>query len=151
MPIRPELRWFYPIDWPELSRAIRFGRAKGRCETCRRPHGQTVSCLADGRWRDDETGRWRDGEGRRCATPSPDALAQARSTRVVLAAAHLDHDPANNHARNLRSLCQRCHMLHDRPHHLAQRWITYRLRWALGALFTGAYRSGSRPTGRRDP
>ena len=32
MPIRPELRWFYPIDWPELSRAIRFGRAGGRCE-----------------------------------------------------------------------------------------------------------------------
>jgi hypothetical protein len=25
--------------------------------------------------------------------------------------------------KNLRALCQRCHMLHDRPHHLAQRWI----------------------------
>jgi hypothetical protein len=27
--------------------------------------------------------------------------------------------------KNLSALCQRCHMLHDRPHHLAQRWITY--------------------------
>ena len=40
MPIRREYRWFYPIDWPQLSAAIRFGRAKGRCEHCRRPHGR---------------------------------------------------------------------------------------------------------------
>ena len=42
MPIRPSQRWFYPIDWAELSAAIRFGRARGRCERCGRPHGQTV-------------------------------------------------------------------------------------------------------------
>jgi hypothetical protein len=29
MPIRREYRWFYPIDWPQLSAAMRFGRAKG--------------------------------------------------------------------------------------------------------------------------
>jgi hypothetical protein len=32
-------------------------------------------------------------------------------------------------------------MLHDRPYHLAQRWLTYRLRQALGDLFTGPYRA----------
>jgi hypothetical protein len=142
MPIRPELRWFYPIDWPELSRAIRFGRARGRCEACGRPHGQSVCCLPDGRWLDAPAGHWRNGNGRRCARPSPAELATQRTTRVVLAAAHLDHDPAHNHLRNLKSLCQRCHMLHDRPHHLAQRFITYRLRMALGDLFTGPYRRG---------
>lgn len=31
MPIRPENRWLYPIDWPQLSDMIRFGRAKGCC------------------------------------------------------------------------------------------------------------------------
>ena len=62
-----------------------------------------------------------------------------RQTRVVLAAAHLDHDPGNNRLRNLRSLCQRCHMIHDRPHHLARRRITYLLRRALGDLFLGPY------------
>ena len=62
-----------------------------------------------------------------------------RTTRVVLAAAHLDSDPTNNRLANLRSLCQRCHMLHDQPHHLAQRWITYRRRYALGDLFLGSY------------
>jgi hypothetical protein len=30
-------------------------------------------------------------------------------------------------------------MLHDRPHHLAQRWITYRRRSAVGDLFLGPY------------
>ena len=50
MPIRRELRGFYPIDWKELSRVIRFERAKGRCEHCRRPHGRDVWHLGDGRW-----------------------------------------------------------------------------------------------------
>ncbi|HWL81203.1 MAG TPA: hypothetical protein VNR89_09630 [Roseomonas sp.] len=139
MPIRPELRWLYPIDWAQLSHAIRFGRAGGRCEQCRRPHGIVIQCLPDGRWREGEDGRWRDGEGRRCAAATPEELAALRHSRVVLAAAHLDHDPTNNHPRNLRSLCQRCHMLHDRPYHLAQRRLTYRRRWALGDLFTGPY------------
>jgi hypothetical protein len=76
--------------------------------------------------------------------------SQMRQTRVILAAAHLDHDPGNNRLRNLKSLCQRCHMIHDRPHHLAQRRITYLLRRALGDLFLGPYFalsgfSGTRP------
>jgi hypothetical protein len=41
--------------------------------------------------------------------------------------------------KNLRALCQRCHMLQDRPHHMAQRWITYRRRLAFGDLFLGPY------------
>ena len=39
MPIRPEQRWFYPIDWHQLSETIRFQRTKGRCVQCGRPHG----------------------------------------------------------------------------------------------------------------
>jgi len=30
MPIRPEFRYLYPIDWPQLSAAIRFKRAAAR-------------------------------------------------------------------------------------------------------------------------
>ena len=62
-----------------------------------------------------------------------------RKTRVVLAAAHLDSDPTDYRLKNLRALCQRCHMLQDRPHHLGQRWITYRRRLAVGDLFLGPY------------
>jgi hypothetical protein len=52
MPIRPSLRWFYPIDWPQISREIRFGRARGCCEVCSRRHNTKVLCLPDGRWFD---------------------------------------------------------------------------------------------------
>jgi len=52
MPIRPEHRWLYPIDWHELSRVIRFERAGGRCEHCHRPHGCDVPHLGEGRWWD---------------------------------------------------------------------------------------------------
>jgi hypothetical protein len=50
MPIKAEMRWFYPIDWPQLSRHVRFERAGGVCQGCGRPHGAIVRCLPDGRW-----------------------------------------------------------------------------------------------------
>jgi hypothetical protein len=140
MPIRPDLRPLYPPHWKALSRQVRFERGRGLCQACRRPHLVTLRCLPDGRWFDQQTQTWRDRRGR--ATRWPDLLeaAEMRTTRVVLAAAHLDHDPRNSRLSNLRSLCQRCHMLQDRPHHLAQRHLTYRRRWALGDLFQGPYR-----------
>jgi hypothetical protein len=94
MPIRPEYRWLYPIDWKQLSAVIRFERAKGRCQGCRRPHGRIVCHLGDGHWWDPERRTWRDGQGRRVPGAEVlDLLAQVRSTRVVLATAHRDHDP----------------------------------------------------------
>jgi hypothetical protein len=143
MPIRRQYRWLYPIDWPQLSASIRFGRAKGRCEHCRRPHGRLVFHLGDGRWWDDEAGTWRNGQGRAltrlppCA-PSPNDEA-LRTTKVVLATAHLDHDPGNNTQRNLKAFCQRCHMLHDREEHRRRRQNARRMSKALGDLFLGRY------------
>src|SRR4029077_1774223 len=64
MPIRPQYKWFYPIDWPQLSAVIRFGRAKGRCERCGRPHGREIRHLGDGRWWDEDERTWRNGRGR---------------------------------------------------------------------------------------
>jgi hypothetical protein len=139
MPIRPDLRPLYPPHWRDLSRYVRFERAGGRCQGCCRPHLARVRCLPDGRWFDDDARTWRDKRGRPARWPNLLETPERRSTRVVLAAAHLDNDPSNNRLVNLKSLCQRCHMLHDRPHHLAQRWITYRRRYALGDLFLGLY------------
>ena len=140
MPIRPELRGFYPIDWRELSRAIRFGRAKGQCETCGRPHGKTISHLGDGRWFDGDSGAWRDGQGRVVDwVDYRDYQGQLRQSKIVLATAHIDHDPTNNRARNLKALCQRCHLLHDRSEHRRRRRLSYRRRRALGDLFEGPY------------
>ena len=142
MPIRREHRFFYPIDWRELSAVIRFGRAKGRCEGCGRPHGQAVFCLADGRWWDARAASWRDGTGRIVCTEAgiDDVLATVRTTRVVLATAHRNHDTADNHPANLAAWCQRCHMIHDRPEHVRRRWLTVFRRKALGDLFGGPYR-----------
>jgi hypothetical protein len=120
MPIKPALRWFYPIDWPQISWQARFERA-------------------DGRWFDAAASTWRSGHGRPARWPDIEEATRIRHTRVVLAAAQLDHNPANNRLRNLKSLCQRCHLIHDRPHHLARRRIIYLLRRALGDLFLGPY------------
>jgi hypothetical protein len=142
MPIQLRYRWLYPIDWPQLSALIRFERAKGRCEFCGRPHGREIRHLGDGRWWDEENRTWRNGRGRalsRLALPADDVTVKI--TKVVLAAAHLDHDPTNNRPRNLKALCQRCHMLHDREEHRRRRWITLRMRKALGDLFLGPYRA----------
>ena len=139
MPIRPEFRPLYPPHWPELSRRVRFERAGGRCQGCDRPHLARVRCLPDGRWFDETARTWRSQRGRPTRWPDLSDVVSVRLTRVVLAAAHLDNDPANNRLANLKGLCQRCHMLHDRPFHLAQRWLTYRRRWAIGDLFLGRY------------
>ncbi len=141
MPIRPDYKWFYPIDWPQLSAMIRFERAKGRCEDCGRPHGREVKHLGDGRWFDQEGQTWRNERGRGLTRLSvmTDAVP-VRKTKVVLATAHLDHDPTNNRPRNLRALCQRCHMIHDRAEHRRRRRLTLRIRKAIGDLFLGLYR-----------
>lgn len=152
MPIRPSQRWFYPIDWTELSQVIRFERAGGQCERCRKPHRQQIIVGPDGLWWDEVQQGWRDHRGRRKrAMPSPNRLAALQpalagfaapslpSTYVVLAAAHLDQDPSNNDPRNLAALCQRCHLAHDRAAHRRQRWMTLFYRRALGDLFAGRY------------
>ena len=137
MPIAPQHRWLYPIDWRELSRSIRFGRAQGRCEQCGRPHGHRIVHLRDGRWWDTTRQQWRDGRGRRVRRPAEDIVAIARTTRVVLACAHLDHDPTRNVAVNLAALCQRCHMLHDGPEHRRRRWLNAYRRRAIGDFLVG--------------
>ena len=144
MPIRPEHRFFCPIDWPQLSAVIRFRRAGGRCEACKRPHKQTVFHLGDDRWWDVEVGAWRDKRGHivRVAVGADDVLGRVRRTRVVLVTAHRDYDTSNNMGANLAAFCQRCHMVYDRPEHRRRRWLTLFQRKALGDLFRGPH-SGS--------
>jgi hypothetical protein len=141
MPIHPRYRWFYPIDWPQLSAVIRFRRAQGKCEGCGRPHGAMVCHLGDGRWWDRDQKQWRDGRGRPLRRLPALWLWKGaiRTTRVVLACSHLDHDPTNNRPSNLKAFCQRCHMLHDRPEHRRRRWFTTFRRRALGDLYQGRY------------
>ncbi|SNB67712.1 hypothetical protein SAMN07250955_10625 [Arboricoccus pini] len=140
MPIHPDLRWYYPIDWPLISRRIRFDRAKGRCEWCGRPDRVPLSQLPDGRWFDEEQRRWRGDKGEEAPWPDFVEYTHVVLRRFVLSTAHLDHNPGNSRKENLAALCQRCHLRHDRPEHGRRRAITIRLRRALGDLFDGPHR-----------
>ena len=51
-------------------------------------------------------------------------LFSPTQSAVILACAHLDHDPANNSAINLRALCQECHLRHDRADNSARAALT---------------------------
>ena len=143
MPIQREHRYFYPIDWLQLSAVIRFRRAGGCCEGCGRQHGQRVPHLGDEHWWDASTGTWRDGQGRAVRVlPTAEEVSSVRMTKVVLAVAHRDHDTTNNADANLAAFCQRCHMNHDRPEHQRRRWRTLFRRKGLGDPFQGPYADG---------
>ncbi len=139
MPIHPAMKHHYAADWRRISAGIRFGRAAGRCETCARPHHTLICTLADGRWFDPEQQTWRNARAEPATVPDPVDLVTLRPVRVVISTAHLDHDSTNRDPANLRALCQRCHLQHDLVHHLRQRWITCRRRYAIGDLFWGMY------------
>lgn len=143
MPIRPEHRWLYPIDWPLISRHIRFERdgrfGPGRCDVCARPHEQLVFQVADGRWFDVAEGTWRTDRGKRCRPPAVADIVAGRHALSRLAACHRDHDPTHNRPRNLARWCGRHHLAHDQAEHLRRRRVTYRRRRALGDLFEGHY------------
>jgi hypothetical protein len=99
VPIRNEERARYPRDWRSISKAIRFERAKGRCEcagVCGYDHG----------------GRCGAKHGRE--HPVTDS-------RVVLTVAHLNHTPEDCRPENLVAMCQRCHLAYDREHHAKTR------------------------------
>lgn len=87
MPIRPENRARYPKDWHAVSLSIRE-RAGWRCE------GSPAypDCRAE--------------QGK----PHP-----VTGAIVILTVAHLDHQPENCAADNLRAWCQRCHNTYDGP------------------------------------
>ena len=49
-------------------------------------------------------------------------------SRVVLTIAHLDHDTCNNDPKNLKALCQKCHLTYDAQLHAQHARITRRKR-----------------------
>lgn len=98
MPIKPEKRSLYPKNWREISAAIR-ARAAGRCE-----------CEGD-------CGLHRTTPGPRRCTEIHGAPARWALGNVVLTVHHIDANPANSDPKNLRAMCQRCHLRCDATHH----------------------------------
>lgn len=106
----------YPADWEAISRRIRE-RSGGRCEGPPGRAPEAPRCEA------------------RNGAPHP-----RTGSRVVLTTAHvIDPDPMNVNDWNLAALCQRCHLNHDRPHHVRNAARRRRERRACGDLFAGPY------------
>ena len=93
---------------------VRFERA-GRGMRGRWPSpatGMAIHCLPDGRWFDPREETWRDRRGREACWPDLDELTKPDGRRASFSvAAHLDHDQGRtSRQRNLRSVCERCHL-----------------------------------------
>lgn len=113
----------YPPNWKAIRAAI-LERAGNRCEQCKAPNrtpvfrgtidgGRHVYQLVDAKIYDANTGEF--------IAEDPCYVEQVgnrdKATGVVLTISHADHDLSNNDPANLRALCQRCHLAHDRELH----------------------------------
>src|SRR5271166_2831487 len=89
-----EARNGYPPDWKKISRKI-VDRSGGRCE-CR--------------------GECDLHQGRRCGERNREPAVWAKG-KVVLTVAHLNHDKSDCRDKNLKAMCNRCHLRYDRYDH----------------------------------
>lgn len=141
MPIKPENRARYPVDWPAIRERI-LQRASNCCE-----HPDCGARNYDvGYWRK-QMGRfvwfeqvrglrsWREASQRAAELYFAAGEEGPRPTVIVLTIAHLDHQPENCDPANLRALCQRHHLAHDHDHHRASAQATRRGRLAIADLF----------------
>lgn len=114
MPINYKL---YPPNWFTELRPAVLTRAQHKCECCRAKNYAVV------RWDNEQNAYY---EYDHHHTPQSFKEANALRNRlkdrhffkdwrvIVLTIAHLDHDITNNDLTNLKALCQRCHLKHDR-------------------------------------
>lgn len=110
MPIRPENKNRYPANWKQIRAQI-LERAGHRCEFCGAGNHE-VGYRKDERWiRVTEKG----------SAPNWEKLRAAGLTWIVLTVAHLDHTPENCDPKNLRALCQKCHLQLDMETHVRNR------------------------------
>jgi len=120
MPIKPENKHRYPVNWKQIRAAI-LERAGHACENCRLPNG---SHIVRGAGESADTFMDMDGyvfdadDGTRLGrVRHSDYEGVGKWVKIVLTIAHLDHIPENCDPANLRAWCQRCHLRYDTAHH----------------------------------
>ena len=106
MPIKPENRKLYPGNWEKIRAEI-LVRAYFMCE-----------CLGECGGKHEppaEQGEEYRGLGHfRCQRLHMHAH---NDVVCVLTIAHLNHNPKDNRRRNLKAMCQGCHLRYDKDHH----------------------------------
>lgn len=110
MPIKPENKHRYPKNWKEISKKIRFERAKNMCESCGVYNNAKGIRLPDGSFQECPPHLATETQAFWCE------MNGFKMIKIVLTVAHLDHNPENNDESNLMAMCQRCHNRYDRKH-----------------------------------
>lgn len=116
----------YPANWKTEIRPRILQRAGNKCECCLVPNYEII---LRGTWGEkqvyqiDDTGAIHDAETGRHITSAYvgdvwNGHPSEKPIKVVLTIAHLDHDTNNNEDSNLKAMCQRCHLLYDKHHHI---------------------------------
>lgn len=138
MPIKPQNKHRYPKDWKQIRERI-LSRAGHCCEWCRVPDKARITRGAGAdadTYMDADANVWCANTGEHLGQTHMSSFeCNGRWINVVLTIAHLDHQPENRADDNLRALCQRCHLKHDRKHHAATARATRHARRAIGDLF----------------
>lgn len=138
----------YPPDWKTEIRPRILKRAEGRCERCgvlnlaigeRDPDGSFIYAGGNLFW-DDMQYRTSYQTAKQALDAERDAWEISgregkKPIMIVLTIAHLDHDTANNADDNLLALCQRCHLHHDREHHMQNSRATRNKNKGIQELF----------------
>jgi len=105
----------YPSNWHEISRRIRFERARGCCEWCGAPNNFIIQRKKS------DPAQWRLNAGAHIEWFNP--------IKVFLTVHHIGidkpdgtpgspHDKMDCRDENLVALCQRCHLLADLKGHI---------------------------------
>lgn len=106
----------YPSNWFSEIRPKILSRSEHRCEKCKVKDRTWVS---RGIYNDDKVYQYSTGEihkednGNYVTTDFKEGI-WSKSIKIVLTIAHLDQNVENNNESNLKALCQKCHLNHDR-------------------------------------
>ncbi len=117
----------YPKNWKSEIRPAILERAQNKCEFCgvknyavgvRNAKGDFYEIgLLEQRVND---GHYFTRNGLRefyGLDLSQQKNGKLKTIKIVLTIAHIDHDIQNNDYENLKALCQKCHLHHDKDQH----------------------------------
>lgn len=111
MPINLNL---YPDNWKEIALSIKQA-ANWTCEWCGRPcRPPGISLKQTEQWLRDNHPEWLSHLYKVVEDDKNGTVRIAKPQRFTLTTAHLDHNPNNCEADNLKALCSVCHLNFDR-------------------------------------
>ncbi len=117
MPIKYSL---YPTNWFSELRPAVLARAEHRCENCGLPNYSVFRVMVEGQYAvHSKHDTFQAAQKIQLALLASDYHHDWKI--IKLAIAHLDHDVTNNDLSNLKALCQRCHLAHDRTDNARRR------------------------------